>query len=467
MALSQDIHPRKKVLSLFTLIMINVIAVDSLRNLAIGAEYGFSLVFFYAVACVSFFIPIVLVAAELATGWPKIGGVYVWVKEAFGERWGLVVIWLQWIYNVVWFPTILAFIAASLSFLIDPALATHKAYMLSIMLAIFWAATLGNCFGMKISALISTFGAIIGTLLPMLVIICLGIGWLLTGQKSVISFTWHDLLPHINDIHDLAFFVAILFGLLGMEMSAVHAEDVSNPQKNYPRALLISSILIFVSLVGASLAITMVIPHQKLSLVTGLGDAFHVFFTQFNLEWMEPIIIIAIIIGAICSVSAWIIGPTKGLLAAAEDGCLPHIFRYTTSNGAPISLLILQGIIFTVLCSIILFMPSIDSSYWILSALTAQLAMFVYIFMFAAAIKLRYRQPNVKRTYSVPGGRLGIWMVSLLGTLTCAFAIVIGFFPPHDMIIDSMVGYDMILGGGMFIFCGLPLILYRRQEHHT
>ena len=131
MAFSQDIHPRKKVLSLFTLVMINVIAVDSLRNLSISAEYGLSLVFFYGIALIGFFIPIISVAAELATGWPKIGGLYVWTREAFGERWGFVVIWLQWIYNVVWFPTILAFVAATLSYLINPALANHKGYVLS------------------------------------------------------------------------------------------------------------------------------------------------------------------------------------------------------------------------------------------------------------------------------------------------------------------------------------------------
>lgn len=467
MAFSQDIHPHKKVLSLFTLIMINVIAVDSLRNLSIGAEYGLSLVFFYAVALVGFFIPVIIVAAELATGWPKIGGLYVWIREAFGERWGLVAIWLQWIYNVVWFPTILAFVAATLAFLINPELSNHKDYILSVVLIIFWGATLSNCFGMKVSGIVSTLGAIIGTLLPMLVIIGLGAGWLISGKPAVIAFTWHDIIPQINDVQDLAFFVAILFGLLGMEMSAVHAEDVKNPKKNYPRALLISSIIIFVSLVGSSLAITMVVPHEKLNLVTGLSDAFHIFFTQFDLVWIEPLITIAIIIGAVCSVSAWIIGPAKGLLAAADDGSLPKFFCYTTKKGAPISLLLLQGVLFTILCSIILLMPQIESSYWILSALTAQLAMLVYIFMFAAAIRLRYSKPDIARTFRVPGGNLGMWLVACIGIATSFFAIIIGFFPPHAIKIDSLLTYELILVSGMIIFCGLPLILYRRQQHHN
>ena len=96
----------KKTLGAFGLAMINVIAVDSLRSLPFSAEYGFSLVFFYILAAITFFFPTALVAAELATGWPNKGGIYVWVREAFGERWGFLVIWLQWIYNVVWYPTI-------------------------------------------------------------------------------------------------------------------------------------------------------------------------------------------------------------------------------------------------------------------------------------------------------------------------------------------------------------------------
>ena len=118
----------KKVLSVFSLTMINVIAVDSLRNLPISAEYGFSIIFYYLIAAFVFFIPIALVAAELATGWPKLGGMYVWSKEAFGPKAGLVTIWLQWIYNIVWYPTILAFLATIAAYLINPSLFTVCCY---------------------------------------------------------------------------------------------------------------------------------------------------------------------------------------------------------------------------------------------------------------------------------------------------------------------------------------------------
>src|SRR3990167_5842716 len=112
-----------KPLTIFSLTMMNVIAVDSLRNLTVSAEYGAALIFFYAVAAIMFYIPCVLVAAELATGWPQTGGAYIWVREAFGRRFGFLAIWLQWGYNVVWYPTILSFISGTLAYLINPSLA--------------------------------------------------------------------------------------------------------------------------------------------------------------------------------------------------------------------------------------------------------------------------------------------------------------------------------------------------------
>jgi amino acid transporter len=112
----------KKTLSVISLVMINVIAIDSVRTLPMGAEYGFSLVFYYLMAAVLFFLPVSLVAAELATGWPETGGVYVWVREAFGKKTGFVAIWLQWFYNVCWYPTIMATVAATLAYCIDPNL---------------------------------------------------------------------------------------------------------------------------------------------------------------------------------------------------------------------------------------------------------------------------------------------------------------------------------------------------------
>src|SRR3990167_3089822 len=229
--------PSKRSLSVFAVTMINVIAVDSLRTLPFSAAYGFSLVFFYLAAAVLFFLPVAFVSAELATSWPTKGGIYIWVREAFGERWGFVIIWLQWIYNIVWYPTILAFIAGTLAYLINPDLANDKFFMFSTILIIFWGSTLLNFFSMRVSSLVSTIGALIGTLIPMTFIILLGIIWLMRGEPSQIQFSTEQMLPNFLNLNNQSFLLAVLFGLVGIEVSATHADEVKNPQQAYPRAI--------------------------------------------------------------------------------------------------------------------------------------------------------------------------------------------------------------------------------------
>lgn len=456
----------KNTLGIFGLVMINVIAVDSLRSLPFSAEYGFSLVFYYILAAIAFFIPTALVSAELATGWPNKGGVYVWVREAFGERWGFFIIWIQWIYNVVWYPTILSFIAGTLAYLIDPKLANNKLYMLAVILITFWGSTIINWFGMKISGVISTIGALIGTLIPMFFIIILGVVWLSNGHASQIHFSYKTFWPDLSSINNLTFLTAVLFGLVGMEMSAVHADEVRRPGKAYPRAILISSVIILLSLIFASLAIAIVVPQNTLNVVTGLVQAFEVFFNAYHLTWMGPIITLLIIIGGISSVAAWVIGPTKGLLVATHDGCAPPFLAKTNSHGVPTVILLLQAIIVTLLCAIFLLMPTVSSSYWVLTAMTAQLALIVYILLFASAIYLRYKKPDIIRAYKIPGGNGMMWLIGVVGILACLATIAIGFFPPSQIHVGNILTYELILSIGMIVFCAVPFILYAFRKPH-
>jgi putative glutamate/gamma-aminobutyrate antiporter len=455
-------QPRHRVLSVFSLVMINIIAVDNLRSLPISAQYGFSLVFFYIVSALVFFIPSALVSAELATGWPNTGGVYIWVREAFGKRWGFLVIWLQWIYNVVWYPTILAFLAGIIAYLIPnhPHLADSKIYMLAVILSVFWLATIVNIFGMKASSFMSTLGTLGGTIVPMLFIAGLGIAWFVTKKTVQIKFSWASFLPDVTHYNNLAFLTGVLFGLMGMEMSAVHAEEVINPQRDYPRALLYSTTIILGSLILASLAIAIVVPHAKISLVTGLIQAFGIFFKEFHMTLLLPVIGIAIVIGTLGSISAWVIGPTKGLLVASHDGSLPPFFQKVNSVGVPVALLFTQAIIVTILSGVFLLMPTVNSSYWLLSVLTSQLALIFYIVLFAAAIKLRYTKPDQQRDFTIPGGKAGIWLVSGMGIVACVAVISFGFFPPPDVQIGNIYFYEGFLVLGILIFCLIPFTIY-------
>lgn len=450
-----------KILSVFSLVMINVIAVDNLRSLTVGAEYGFALIFFYALAVLLFFLPSVLITAELATAWPTTGGAYIWVREAFGPRLGFLAIWLQWVYNVVWYPTIFSFVAGIIAYLINPSLIDNKIFIFTATLSTFWCVTLLNCLGLKVSSIISIIGALIGTIFPMILIGVLGMVWIYLGNPSQITFSIHQLLPNLSNLNNLAFLTNILFGLMGMEMSAVHAGDVRQPIKDYPRALIYSSIIIVATLIFACLAIAIVIPATQLNLISGLIDAYAIFFNTFGMSWFIPIIALLIIVGSLSGATAWILGPARGLFVAANDNKLPPLFNYTNQKNMPVGILMIQGIIVSILCTLFLIIPSVNGSYWILSNLTAQLALLFYILLFAAAIRLRYKQSNIKRPFQIPGKNYGMWMVGGIGIITCFSAIILGFFPPSQITLGNVAIYEMTLLVGLIIFCLPPFILKR------
>lgn len=450
--------------SVFTLAMINVAAIGSVKNWPFISEYGFSSLFYLLLAALVFFFPVSLVSAELATGWSKKGGVFIWVKEAFGHKAGFLAIWLLWIENFAWYPTILSFVASTIAYIFNPSLAENTYYTLFLVLFFFWGATFANLFGMRASGLISTIGAICGTIIPGIFIITLGFIWFFSGQPFQITFSTQSFIPDISSLDQIVFFTGILLAFCGMEMSAVHASDVRNPQKDYPRAILLSAAIILgLSILGV-LSIAMVVPKSEISLVAGALQAISVFVQQYGISWMTPYIAALIAIGAIGSVSTWIIGPSKGVLAAAEEGDLPEVFKKTNKHGVPTVLLIVQGVIVTLLSMMFLLMPTVSSAFWILTVLVAQLYLVMYILMFAAAIKLRYSKPNVHRAYKVPGGKCGIWIVAGLGILGAFFALIIGYFPPSQLPSGNWMIYSGFLILGTLIGCLAPFIISKKKS---
>ncbi len=460
----QTTNTPKKVLGVFQLVMINVIAVDSIRTIPFSAEYGFSLIFFYVLAALMFFIPSALISAELGSGWPNTGGIYVWVREAFGKNTSLAIIWLNWIYNVVWYPTIMALVAGTITYFFNPELAQNKLYMGGMILVLFWGATYVNCLGMKASSLMSSISAIIGTLLPMVFIAVLGIVWIVLKNPVEIDISWKSLFPKSQNFGNLAFLSNVLFGLIGLEMAATHAAEMKNPKRDYPRAIAISVVIILLTIVLASLAVAIIVPHSELNLVTGTLQAFAIFVHKLGIPWLLPVMAFLIILGGLGGVSAWIIGPPKGLMVAARDKSLPEFLSKTNKHNVPVRVLVLQGVIVSFLCLAFVIMPSVNSSFWLLSAMTAQLAMVVYLFLFLSGLKLHFSQPEVPRQFKIPLGRTGILITAIFGSIACLATISFGFIPPTHLGITSVLDYELLLIGGMAILCMVPFLIHKLSK---
>lgn len=452
-----------KVLTVFSLTMITVGSVDSIRNLPATALFGSQLIFFFILAAIFFLLPCALVSAELSSGWPKQGGIYVWVKEAFGEKTGFMAIWFQWIENVIWYPTILSFVAGTIGYLINPHLVENKLFLITIILCSFWGATLVNLYGMRSSARFSNFCAISGLLLPMTLIIALGAVWMFSKQPMQINFSAHELLPHMGDGQMWVALTGIILSFCGVEIATVHAADVDDPQKAFPRSLLYSVGIILFTLILGSLAIAIVLPQEKISLVAGIMQAFNAFFSAYHINWIMPVVAVMLILGGLGGVSNWIIAPTKGLLVAAKDGHMPSFTQQTNRYGAPHVMLIIQAVIVTVLTSVFLLMPSVNGSYWLLTVLAAQLYMFMYILMFAAAIYLRLKRPKQHRAFTIPGGNLGMFIVAGMGIVGSAVTVMVGFIPPSSIEVGGTFHYEMMLLISLLLMCVPPYFATRYQ----
>lgn len=460
----EKLRETHKTLNVFLLTMISIATILSVRNWPLTAEYGFSSIFFLILAMILFFIPVSLVAAELATGWPEKGGIFAWVKEAFGHKMGFLAVWLLWVENVVWYPTILSFVAGSIAYTFNPKLASNAVYTYIVILLAFFFSTAINLRGMKISGLISSFGVIFGTFLPGLLIIVLGFIWFFSGKPLQITLSWETFFPKFSNISELAFMAGVLLGFAGMEMPAVHAKDVKNPKRNYPKAILWSAIIIMIASILGTLAVAFVIPQNEISLIAGSIDAIAYFLGSYNLGWLVPFVAILVAFGAFGGVSTWTAGPCKGLLAAAENGDLPPICHYANKQGMPTVMMVAQGVIVAILSTVFLFMPDVNSSFWILAVLASEVYLVMYMIMFVTAIVLRYKRPDKERTYKVPGGLIGIWIVAGTGFLASLATFFIGFLPPPQLNTGNVVFFESFLVIGMIIICGTPFIILKYKK---
>jgi amino acid transporter len=283
---------------------------------------------------------------------------------------------------------------------------------------------------------------------------------LIAGRHIAIPFHVSKLLPNLGSVNNVVFFAGVLLGFAGVEMAGYHAKETRNMRRDYPRAVFLSTAVILVVSVLATLAIAFVVPQDKLSLVSGLMQSFQDFFQQLGLGgWATKVMAALVGLGTLAAISTWMLGPSKGVYAAEESGELPPELHYVNKRHIPVAMLLFQGVLGTFFSLLFLFMPSVNTSYWMLTALTTQLTVLMYLLMLSSAIRLRYTEPDTPRPYRIPGGRyLGMWVVAGMGIVGSAFGLVIGFFPPSGIPHWPTPIYigAMLIG---IVICSLPPFL--------
>ena len=457
-------------LGVFTLAVMNVAAVVSLRGLPAEAVYGVSSAFYYLFAAVVFLIPTSFVAAELASMYmDKRGGVFRWVGEAYGARFGFLAQFLQWIESTIWYPTVLTFGAVSLAFIgmnptADMGLASNKLFTLVVVLAIYWLATFIAFRGLESVGKISKIGSMVGTIIPAGILIIFGGIYLAMGGKS--EMPWDTgFFPDLTNFNNVVLAASIFLFYAGMENTGVHIKDIANPTKNYPKAIFIAAIMTVVIFVLGTFALGVIIPAKDINLTQSLLVGFDNYLTHFHLSFLKPVFAVALAFGVLAGVLTWVSGPSKGLLAVGKAGYLPPFLQKTNSRGVQTHILYVQAIIVTLLSLLFVVMPSVQSFYQILSQLTVLLYLVMYLLMFSAAIYLRYSQPKVPRSFRIgKTGNVGIWIVAGLGFCGSLLAFVLSFIPPGQIATGSNTTWYGVLFGGTVLFVVIPFIIYAMRK---
>lgn len=438
--------------------MLIATAVASVRGLPAMAVYGWASVFLYVLPALVFMVPVALVAAELASGWK--GGVFVWVKEAYGDRTGFIAIWQQWMQNVVWYPAQLAFFASALAYIFNPSLANSGLFVGLVILVVYWLSTLIASRGVSAFAKVGSYGFLAGTIVPAAGLIVFAFLFLQDGGTSALQpVSDAQWLPTFTGLASIVLIVSNFLSYAGMEMNAVHVTDMKKPGSEFPKAIVLAVALILFIFILPTLAIAVGVPASSVNLTQGVLQAFDVFFGQLGIPWGTTVMALLIVVGILASVVTWIPGPSRGLLMVGREGYLPTKLQGTNDRGMQVPIMMVQGVIVTILALLFAFLPSVQSAFWVLSAMAVQLYLIMYMIMFLAAMKLRRSKPDVVRGFKTPAMPFFGW----LGFLASLAAFLLGFVEPSGSTTPQVV-YALILVGGIVVLGVWPFVLYKMRK---
>ena len=442
------------------LIFITLAGVVSPMGMVIMAEYGAASIFYYALVILFFFIPSAWICSELASGWPQEGGMYHWISVAFGRMTGNIALWSQWLSALVSFPVILTFASSFIAYGINPDLVHHGWFVFTICVGLSVLAVIFPLLGVRPAIWVSGLATFGSTLVPVLLLIFSAGYWLLTGHPSATHFAWHDIIPAFSGFGMFSLLGATVFMFGGMELAAYALQYCKDPKRQYARALFISGALIILMCVLGTLAIAVFLTHEQEDLVAGMMQCFALFLNYYHLNWVIFVLIGLGVVGWMGVLANYMFTMSYGLLASAKDHMLPKVFQKHNRFNAPHYLIILQGVVTIILATLYVLIPDVNSAYWLIEAVVAVVGGLRYLFLFAAAIRLRYSHPHVKRSISIPGGKTwGMNLVAGIAFIATAFSVIMTFVPPDEFNIGNAYVYISSLIIGTLVCVWLPILV--------
>ena len=441
------------------------------------ASSGMHLIFFLILGGVFWFLPVALCAAEMATvkGWES-GGIFAWVGNTLGKRWGFAALFYQWFQITVGFVTMAFFVLAAISFIVGwDALYDNPLVMFIGVAIIVWGLTLTQLGGTKLTARIAKIGFFGGVLIPAVVLLIGLVAYLATGGISQIDLATASYVPDFTKTGTLVIFASFILAFAGVEASASHVNELKNPGKIYPLVMIVLCVLTIVLDTLGGMAVALTIPLEQLegNMSDGVIAAFAAIFdAHFHAGWLVYVIAFLLAAGVLAEISSWIVGPSRALLATADEGILPKTFAKTNKHGVSVKTVVIQGIIVTiwdaVLCGSMALSGGSSSSVAYLTAvgLTVVIYLVGYVLFFLGYFNLALKKKDLPRVFNVFGkSTVGKCIMAGIGLAVTLFALIISFFPSSELSAQANIVYVITLIVCWAVSVAIPFVIYGLRHH--
>lgn len=412
-----------------TFIGMTVALAASIRNIPDVAGSGWTMFFYMGVATLLFALPICLIAGEFGSTFPEKGGPELWVNNSLGESFGFTTAWLLWVQI---FPG-MVMVASALPPLLATAinqdkLGTNNIFTLIVILVVYWIITFLNM-KFDMAKITGQIGAWLGIYIPLAVMTILGICAVIKAgiePSSILGhFTSSKLVPGVTDMKSLQFFSPIIF--IGIEMSSVYITRIKKVSY-YPIGVIITLVFMFLLNTVNGFLESAVVPSSQINL-NNIVQPVIAFDKVLGLpSWIANIFSILVFIGVSVQLSAWASGPGKTIILSAQKGLYPPKFKFwkTDKFGDSHTVLLTQATIISIFALVYLLIPGINSAFLELVNATTVLYCVVYVFMAIGFIRLRLKEPNLKRPFKV-GNTFIAWIVSIVLIATIIIALIATF----------------------------------------
>jgi amino acid transporter len=465
-----------KALGLWDVIAMNIVAVTGLRWISRSARAGAPSVSLWILACLVFFVPLALALIELSSRHPEQGGIYAWVRRAFGPLHGFVCGWCLWVNNMFYFPALLLFGAANFALVLGPSgggLAENRLYSVTFVLGFLWFCTLLNIIGLTAGKWLQHLGSVATWIPALLLIVCGAVAFATLGSAT--SFAPSELIPRDDLLTTMSLWSSMCFAFSGFEIASMVGQEVKNPKRTIPLAIMVSGAAVTAIYIFSSASVLVAVPASELVERSGIADAIDLTTGRLGLAGMGAFTGLLLAVGSIGGTSSWVAGAARVPFAAGVDAVLPSAFgrlhaRYRTPHIA----LIVQGVVATLLFLASVFISlgggqtTVQEAYDIMVNLTILVYLVPYLYLFIAWIRLRRAEPARVAdadVISIPGGMAAAWVSAGCGFFATLVAIALVFVPPPDT--ENVLNYEANLAGQallLFIIGGVFYLASRGRR---